>query len=132
MTFLGRDYALLSEFPFGDFFSFLVFMSSAVMQKIRIILKSFDHTVVDEAAKTILETAKRTGALTSGPVPLPVKIRKFTVNRSTFVNKTARDQYEIRVHKRLIDITEANSKTVDQLQNLHLPAGVEVSIKMIS
>jgi len=104
---------------------------SAIPQKIRIILKSFDHTVIDEAAVTILETAKRTGAITAGPVPLPVKIKKFTLNRSTFVNKDARDQYEIRIHKRLIDISEANSKTVDSLQNLHLPAGVEVSIQMV-
>lgn len=105
-------------------------MATALAQKIRIILKSFDHTVVDEAARTILETAKRTGAIVSGPVPLPVNIKKFTLNRSTFINKDARDQYEIRVHKRLIDITEATGQTVDQLQNLHLPAGVEVSIKM--
>ncbi len=106
-------------------------MSAAVAsQKIRIILKSFDHSVVDDAALTILDTAKRSGAITAGPVPLPVKIKKFTLNRSTFVSKDARDQYEIRVHKRLIDITEATGKTVDQLQNLHLPAGVEVAIKM--
>jgi len=103
----------------------------AVAQRIRIILKSFDHTVVDEAAVTILETAKRTGAITAGPIPMPVKIKKITLNRSTFVSKDSRDQYEIRVHKRLIDITEATGQTIDQLQNLHLPAGVEVSIKMI-
>ena len=94
-----------------------------VAQKIRIVLKSFDHTVVDDAAVIILETAKRTGAITAGPIPLPVKIKKFTLNRSTFVNKDARDQYEIRTYKRLIDITEATGQTVDQLQNLHLPAG---------
>ena len=99
--------------------------------KIRIILKAFDHKIVDEAAKTILETAKRSGAITSGPLPLPVKIKKITLNRSTFVNKDARDQYEIRTHKRLIDITEATGQTVDSLQNLHLPAGVEVAIKML-
>ncbi len=106
-------------------------MATAVAQRIRIILKSFDHTVVDDAAKTILESAKRSGAIVSGPVPLPVKIKKITLNRSTFINKDARDQYEIRIHKRLIDLTEATGQTVDQLQNLHLPAGVEVSIKMI-
>ena len=105
--------------------------TTPIAQKIRIILKAFDHTVVDDASLTILETAKRTGAITSGPVPLPVKIKKFTLNRSTFVSKDARDQYEIRIHKRLIDISEATGQTVDQLQNLHLPAGVEVSIKMI-
>ena len=106
-------------------------MATAVAQRIRIVLKSFDHTVVDDAARTILESAKRSGAIVSGPVPLPVKIKKFTLNRSTFVSKDARDQYEIRIHKRLIDLTEATGQTVDQLQNLHLPAGVEVSIKMI-
>ena len=105
-------------------------MSTAT--KIRIILKAFDHKIVDEAAKTILETAKRSGAITSGPLPLPVKIKKITLNRSTFVNKDARDQYEIRTHKRLVDITEATSQTVDSLQNLHLPAGVEVAIKMLA
>ncbi len=106
-------------------------MATAVAQRIRIVLKSFDHTVVDDAAKTILETAKRSGAIVSGPIPLPVKIKKITLNRSTFINKDARDQYEIRIHKRLIDLTEATGQTVDQLQNLHLPAGVEVAIKMI-
>ena len=102
-----------------------------VMQKIRITLKSFDHSVLDEACKQIIETADRTGAIISGPVPMPVKIKKFTVNRSTFVNKDAREQYEIRTHKRLIDLTESTSQTVDALQNLSLPAGVEVNLKMI-
>lgn len=106
-------------------------MATATAQKIRIVLKAFDHSVIDDAAKTILETAKRSGAITSGPVPLPVKIKKITLQRSTFVNKDARDQYEIRIYKRLIDINEATGQTIDQLQNLHLPAGVEVSIKMI-
>lgn len=105
--------------------------AAAVAQRIRIVLKSFDHTVVDDASVTILDTAKRSGAITAGPIPLPVKIKKFTLNRSTFVSKDSRDQYEIRIHKRLIDITEATGQTIDQLQNLHLPAGVEVSIKMI-
>ncbi len=116
---------------FDGFFSFFLQKMSAVSQKIRILLKAFDHAVLDDAAKTILETVKRTGAIVSGPVPLPVKIKKFTLNRSTFVNKDARDQYEIREHKRLIDINEATSQTIDHLQNLHLPAGVEVEIKMI-
>jgi len=100
-------------------------------QKIRITLRSFDHTVLDEAAKTIIETAERAGALVAGPIPFPVKIKKITLNKSTFVNKDAREQFEIRTHKRLIDLTETTSQTVDALQNLSLPAGVEVDIKMI-
>jgi len=106
--------------------------ATATAQRIRIILKAFDHAVIDDASRTILEVIKKTGAVASGPVPLPVSIRKFTLNRSTFVNKTARDQFEIRIHKRLIDINEATGKTVDSLQNLQLPSGVEVAIKMVS
>ncbi|MBT3348703.1 30S ribosomal protein S10 [bacterium] len=99
--------------------------------KIRIIVKSFDYTMIDEAAKSIFETAERNGSLVSGPVPLPTKIKKYTVNRSFFVNKDARDQYEIRTHKRLIDIKEPTAKTVESLQNLSLPSGVNVEIKML-
>lgn len=99
--------------------------------KVRIILKSFDHSLIDEAAKIIVETAERAGAIVSGPVPLPVKIKRFTVNKSTFVNKTAREQFELRNHKRLIDLSEATPKTVNSLSSLHLPSGVEVSIQMI-
>ncbi len=98
--------------------------------KVRIILKSFDHSLIDEAAKTIVETAERAGAIVSGPVPLPVKIKRFTVNKSTFVNKTAREQFELRNHKRLIDLSEATPNTVNSLSSLHLPSGVEVSIQM--
>src|SRR5262245_55046398 len=101
-------------------------------QKIRIILKSFDHTILDQASQTILDTAERTGAIVSGPVPLPVKIKKITLNKSTFVHKDSREQYEIRRHKRLIDVTEATPKTIESLSNLHLPAGVEASIEVIS
>lgn len=127
-----KNFLLLAlNFEWVFFSFFFSSMSAAVAQKIRILLKAFDHAVLDDAAKTILETVKRTGAIVSGPVPMPVKIKKFTVNRSTFVNKDARDQYEIREHKRLIDINEATSQTIDHLQNLHLPAGVEVEIKMI-
>jgi small subunit ribosomal protein S10 len=125
----------LKEERGGRVFVFFLsgFMSGSTVsaQKIRIILKSFDHTIIDEAALTILETAKRSGAITAGPVPLPVRIQKFTLNRATFASKDARDQYEIRTYKRLIDITEATGKTVDLLQSLHLPAGVDVSIKMV-
>ena len=105
-------------------------MAVATVQKIRIILRSFDHTVLDEAAKSIISSAEATGALVAGPVPLPVKIKKVTLNKSTFVYKDSREQYEIRTHKRLIDFTETTFKTIDALQNLSLPAGVEVEIKM--
>lgn len=101
------------------------------MQKIRIKIYAFDHKVADDSAKLIIETAERTGALIAGPIPLPTKIEKFTVNRSTFVHKNARDQYEMRTHKRLIDITQSTPKTIDALSNLSLPAGVEIEIKMI-
>lgn len=104
---------------------------SAVTSKIRIIVRSFDYTIIDEATTLIVETAERNGSLVSGPIPLPTKIKKYTVNRSFFVNKDARDQYEMRTHKRLIDIKEPTPQTVESLQNLALPAGVEVEIKMI-
>ena len=99
--------------------------------KVRIVVKSFDYTIIDEAAKLIVETAERNGSLVSVPVPLPTKIKKYTVNRSFFVNKDARDQYEIRTHKRLVDIKEPTPKTIESLQNLALPAGVDVEIKMV-
>lgn len=99
--------------------------------KVRICVRSFDYTIIDEAAKLIVETAERNGSLVSGPVPLPTKVKKYTVNRSFFVNKDARDQYEIRTHKRLIDIKEPTSKTIEALQNLALPVGVDVDIKML-
>jgi small subunit ribosomal protein S10 len=105
---------------------------ASVVQKIRILLKSFDHTVIDDASHIIVDNAERAGAIVSGPVPLPVKIKKFTLNKSTFVHKDSREQYEIRTHKRLIDLTDATPKTVEVLSNLHLPAGVQVSVKMIN
>ena len=100
------------------------------LPQIRIVVKSFDYTVIDEAAKLIVQTAERNGSLVSGPVPLPTRIKKYTVNRSFFINKDARDQFEIRTHKRLIDIKDPTSKTVQSLQNLRLPAGVDIEIKM--
>ena len=100
-------------------------------QKIRIKIKSFDHKVIDEAARLILETAEKTGAIVMGPIPLPTIIDKITVLKSTFVHKNARDQYEIRTHKRLIDITESTSSTIEELSNLSLPSGVDIEIKMI-
>lgn len=97
---------------------------------IRIRLSAFDHTVLDESAAKILETAERSGAIVHGPIPLPTLIRKFTVNRSTFVHKNARDQFEMRTHRRLIDLTETTFKTVESLQSLSLPGGVDIEIKM--
>jgi len=98
--------------------------------RIRIKIKAYDHKIIDQSAKQIVETAERTGANISGPVPLPTEIRKFTVNKSTFVFKDARDQYEMRIHKRLIDIMNPTPKTIDSLTNLDLPAGVDIEIKM--
>src|SRR5512138_338501 len=94
-----------------------------VKSRIRIKIKAYDHKIIDQSAKQIVETAKRSGADITGPVPLPTEIRKFTVNKSTFVKKDARDQYEMRIHKRLIDIMSPTPKTVDSLTNLDLPAG---------
>lgn len=98
--------------------------------RIRIKIKAYDHKVIDQSARKIVETAERTGAGIAGPIPLPTEIHKMTVNRSTFVHKNARDQYEMRVHKRLIDIMNPTAKTIDNLTNLDLPAGVDVEIKM--
>jgi small subunit ribosomal protein S10 len=100
-------------------------------QKVRIILKAYDYIVVDKAAKLIIETAERGGSLVSGPVPLATKIKKYTINRSFFVNKDARDQYEMRIHKRLLDIKEPTPQTIELLQNLALPEGVDIEIKMM-
>lgn len=101
-------------------------------QKIRIKLKAYDHMILDECVKMIIETAEKTGAIIAGPIPLPTKIDKFTVLRSTFVHKNSREQFEMRTHRRLIDITESTSKTVEALGSLSLPSGVEIEIKMIT
>ena len=103
---------------------------SAANQKIRIRLKSFDHRLADRSALEIVETAKRTGARVQGPIPLPTKKERFTVLISAHVNKDARDQYEIRTHKRLLDIVDPTDKTVDALMKLDLAAGVDVQIKL--
>ncbi len=100
------------------------------IQRIRIKIKAYDHKVIDQSAAQIVETAKRTGAQVSGPVPLPTEIHRETVIRSPFVHKDSREQYEMRIHKRLIDILKPASKTIDSLMNLDLPAGVDVEIKM--
>ncbi|MEF3691580.1 MAG: 30S ribosomal protein S10 [Candidatus Moraniibacteriota bacterium] len=99
--------------------------------RVRIKIKAYDNKVIDQSAKKIIETALRSGAQIAGPVPLPTEIHKVTVNKSTFVHKDARDQYEMRVHKRLIDIMDPKSKTIDDLTNLDLPAGVDIEVKMI-
>ncbi|MFA6097857.1 MAG: 30S ribosomal protein S10 [Candidatus Paceibacterota bacterium] len=98
--------------------------------KIRIKIKAYDHKIIDQSAKQIVETVLRNGATVRGPVPLPTEISKLTVNKSTFVHKDSRDQFEMRIHKRLVDIIEPNPKIIDALTNLNLPAGVFVEIKM--
>jgi small subunit ribosomal protein S10 len=98
--------------------------------KIRIKIRAYDHKLIDQSAKQIVDTAKRTGAQVSGPVPLPTDKSTYTVLRSTFVKKDSREQFEMRVHKRMIDILDPTPKTIDSLTNLNLPAGVDVEIKM--
>lgn len=101
-----------------------------VSTRIRIKIKAYDHKVIDQSARKIVEIAERTGAAITGPVPLPTDKHQVTVNRSTFVHKNSRDQYEMRVHKRLIDIINPTPKTIESLTSLDLPAGVDVEIKM--
>ncbi len=101
-----------------------------IKQRIRIRIRAYDNKIIDSSARQIVETAQRQGAEVVGPIPLPTEIRKYTVNSSTFVHKNSRDQYEMRVHKRLIDIISPTSKTIDALMNLNLPAGVDIEIKM--
>jgi small subunit ribosomal protein S10 len=98
--------------------------------RMRVKIKAYDHKVIDQSARKIVETAERSGASIMGPVPLPTEIHKVTVNRSTFVHKNSRDQFEMRVHKRLIDIIDPTPKTIDLLTSLDLPSGVDVEIKM--
>ncbi|MFC1917500.1 30S ribosomal protein S10 [Chloroflexota bacterium] len=99
-------------------------------QKIRIRLKGYDHKIVDQSTMQIVEAVERTGAVIVGPVPLPTHIQKFSVIRSPFIDKDSQEQFEIRTHKRLIDIVETTSKTIDSLTKLNLPAGVEIDIKL--
>jgi small subunit ribosomal protein S10 len=99
-------------------------------QKIRIRLKAYDHRVLDQSARRIVETAERTGARVVGPVPLPTRIERFTVRRSTFIDKDSQEHFEIRTHKRLIDIHQPTPKTVDSLMRMDLPAGVDIEIKL--
>jgi len=99
-------------------------------QKIRIRLKAYDHRILDQSAKRIVETAERSGAKVVGPVPLPTRIEKFTVRRSTFIDKDSQEHFEIHTHNRLIDVLEPDSKTIDMLMRLSLPAGVDIEIKI--
>jgi len=98
--------------------------------RLRIKIMAYDHKIADQSAKQIIETAQRQGAEVVGPIPLPTHIRKYTVNRDSFVHKDAREQFEMRVHKRLIDIYNPNSRIIDAMINLNLPSGVDVEIKM--
>ena len=104
--------------------------NTEVSQKLRIKINAYDHKVIDASAKQIIDTVIRQGCDVVGPVPLPTSIKKYTVNRSPFVHKDAREQFEMRVHKRLIDIQTPNPKVIDALMNLNLPAGVDIEIKM--
>ena len=99
-------------------------------QKIRIRLKAFDYRLIDQSAQEIVETAKRTGAVVRGPVPLPTRIARFDLLRSPHVDKSSRDQFEMRTHKRLLDIVDPTSRTVDELKKLNLPSGVDITIKI--
>ena len=102
----------------------------ATQQRIRIRLKAFDYKLIDQSAIELVDTAKRTGAIVKGPVPLPTRMQRFDILRSPHVNKTSRDQFEIRTHLRLMDIVDPTDKTVDALMKLDLPAGVDVEIKL--
>lgn len=100
------------------------------LNRIRIKIRAYDNKIIDQASKNIIDTAERNGAKVVGPIPLPTEKQKFTVNRSTFVHKNAREQFEIRIHKRLIDILNPTPKCVDALMSLQVPAGVDIEIKM--
>ncbi|MDD5605840.1 MAG: 30S ribosomal protein S10 [Patescibacteria group bacterium] len=104
--------------------------SKDAKQRIRIRLKAYDHRILDKSARLIIDTAERTGAVVLGPIPLPTEKKVYTVLKSTFVHKDSRDQFEMRIHKRLIDIADPTPKTIDALTNLSLPAGVSIEVKM--
>lgn len=113
------------------YYHFMVTKKGAATSKIRLIVKAFEHKLVDDAVVKIVATAKESGAVVVGPVPLPTKIEKITLNRSTFVNKNAREQFEIRRHKRLIDVMDPTPKTLELLQSINIPSGVGVEIKVM-
>ncbi len=104
-------------------------MENKIDYKIRIRMEAYDHRILDQSAVDIMDTAKRTGARVSGPIPLPTRMERYTVLRSPHVDKKSREQFEIRTHKRLIDIIEPTPKTVDALNKLNMPAGIEIKIK---
>lgn len=101
-----------------------------IKQKLRVKLRAYDHKVIDNGAKQIVDMVTRHGGNAVGPVPLPTEIKKFTVNRSTFVHKDAREQFEMRIHKRMIDIVGPNQKVIESLRDINLPAGVDIEVKM--
>ena len=100
-------------------------------QKVRLRIKSYDHKLIDTSARQIIEAAERNDAKVIGPIPLPTEVKRYTVNRATFVHKDAREQFELRVHKRLVEILNPSQKIVESLTNLNLPAGVDVEVKMV-
>lgn len=99
-------------------------------QRIRVKIRAYDHKIIDQATRTIIETARRSGAKIAGPIPLPTEKNRYTVIRSAFIHKNSREQYEMRVHKRLLDIIDPIAKTIEDMSSLNLPAGVDVEIKM--
>ena len=99
--------------------------------KLRLRIKSYDHKLIDNSARDIIDAAERNDAKVVGPIPLPTEIKRYTVNRSTFIDKNSREQFELRVHKRLVEIVNPNQKIIESLSNLNLPAGVDVEIKMV-
>ena len=100
-------------------------------EKLRLRIQAYDHKLIDNTCRQIIETAKRQDAEIVGPIPLPTEIKKYTVNRSTFIDKNSREQFELRVHKRLLDILNPNQAIIESLSNLNLPSGVEIEIKMV-
>ena len=102
-----------------------------VLQKLRIRIRGYDHKLVDNSTRQIIETAERHDAKIIGPIPLPTEMKRYTVNRSTFVHKNSREQFELRVHKRLVDILNPSAKIIESLSNLNLPAGIDIEIKMM-
>ena len=115
-----------------DFEKSIAILTARFMaQRIRIRIEGYDHEIIDQSAMDIVNTAKRTGAKVRGPIPLPTKIERITVLRSPHVDKKSREQYEIRTHKRVVDITEPTAKTIDELRNLNMPAGVDIRVKAL-
>ncbi len=102
-----------------------------VQQKMRIKIRSYDHRIIDNSCRLIMETASRYGVKMLGPIPLPTEKKRYTVNRSTFIDKNSREQFEMRLHKRLIDIIDPSAKVIEALMNLNLPAGTDVEVKMV-